>query len=108
MTDHKNPEHYRGTIEPLDAIEAWAPTWPPAIAHHLACAVKYAARCARKGDLVGDLVKARQYLDRAIGLVEGPGAAARTEPAPTPKPSAPWPELPPVEGMTPPKPMPPR
>lgn len=103
-----DPAHYQGKIQPMAAIEEWSLTWPAAVVYHLGCAVKYIARCGRKGSLRDDLIKARTYLDRAIGLVEGPGAAARTEPAPTSKPSAPWPELPPVEGMTPPKPMPPR
>lgn len=70
MTTDTNPAHYQGTIEPLDAITAWALTWPVAYAFHLGNAIKYIARCGRKGALLGDLRKARTYLDRAIAGLE--------------------------------------
>jgi hypothetical protein len=62
--DH--PPHYTfGAIEVIDAIEAWG------LGFHLGNVVKYVARAAHKGDQLADLKKARWYLDRAIGRLEG-------------------------------------
>jgi hypothetical protein len=61
--DH--PPHYTfGAIEVIDAIEAWG------LGFHLGNVVKYVARAAHKGDLVGDLKKARWYLEREIERLE--------------------------------------
>lgn len=59
--DH--PDHYGGADNPYEAIkviEAWG------LGFNLGNAVKYVARCERKGAPVGDLEKARWYLDREI------------------------------------------
>jgi len=67
------PAHYAGAVEPLAAIEDWSRSWPVAVVFHLGCVVKYLARCGRKGDLRGDLRKARDYLDRALAVLgDGP------------------------------------
>ena len=59
------PEHYvKGrNIQPIDVIEDWG------LCHHLACVVKYLARCGRKQDAHQDLLKARWYLSRKIDLL---------------------------------------
>ncbi len=62
--DH--PPHYNvGRIEVIDAIEAWE------LGFHLGNVVKYVARAAHKGNQLADLKKARWYLDREIGRLEG-------------------------------------
>lgn len=55
-----HPPHYIAgrTIEPIEAIEGYG------LCHHLACALKYIARCGRKEDGVQDLQKALWYLLR--------------------------------------------
>lgn len=57
------PEYYtRLSPEPIDVIEAWG------LGFHLAQVVKYVARAGHKTmDPTQDLLKARFYLDRAIG-----------------------------------------
>jgi hypothetical protein len=55
------PHHYTfGSIEVIDAIEAWE------LGFHLGNVVKYAARAAHKGRYIEDLRKARWYLDREL------------------------------------------
>ncbi len=56
------PEHYvkDRSIEPLDVIESWK------LMHHVACALKYIARCGRKDCEKTDLEKAIFYLDRFL------------------------------------------
>ncbi len=62
----EHPPHYTfGAIEVIDAIEAWG------LGFHLGNVVKYVARTAHKGQQLADLKKARWYLDRAIGRLEG-------------------------------------
>ena len=59
------PFHYtRGSIEVLDFIE------DQNLDFHLGNVVKYVARCGHKGDMLGDLRKAREYLSRRIALLE--------------------------------------
>lgn len=61
-----HPPHYNvGPIEVIDAIEAWE------LGFHLGNVVKYVARAAHKGNQLADLKKARWYLDREIGRLEG-------------------------------------
>ena len=52
------------TIEPIDVIEDWR------LGHHLACALKYIARCHRKYNTSQDINKAIWYLERYRALVE--------------------------------------
>ena len=60
------PFHYtRGSIEVLDFIE------DQKLDYHLGNVVKYVVRCAHKGDELGDLRKALQFLARRIALLEG-------------------------------------
>ena len=66
-TDPVNhPAHYNyGSIEVIDAIEAWD------LGFHIGNAIKYLARYKQKGNPVEDLKKARWYIDRQIALIEG-------------------------------------
>ncbi len=63
--DH--PSHYGGDTpyEAIKVIEAWG------LGFHLGNAVKYLSRAGKKGDRLVDLRKARWYLDREIGRLEG-------------------------------------
>lgn len=58
--DH--PPHYGGdtTYEAIKVIEAWG------LGFCLGNALKYIARCDRKGSPVEDLEKARWYIDREL------------------------------------------
>jgi len=59
-----HPAHYGGADNPYEAIkviEAWD------LGFCLGNAIKYISRAGKKGDAVEDLMKARWYLDRAIG-----------------------------------------
>ena len=59
-----HPPHYTfGTIQPLDAIEAWK------LGHHEASVVKYIVRARHKGAELEDLEKAQTYLRRKIKLL---------------------------------------
>lgn len=56
---HHPPHYIEGrTIEPIDVIESYG------LCHHLACVVKYIARCGRKEDAVKDLQKSLWYAGR--------------------------------------------
>ncbi len=56
---HHPPHYIEGrTIEPIDVIESYG------LGHHLACVVKYIARCGRKEDGIKDLKKAQWYAER--------------------------------------------
>jgi hypothetical protein len=68
------PAHYVSgrSIEPLDVIEDWG------LPHHLACALKYIARCQRKGSPQEDVRKAIFYLERFHQRLE----RARNQPPP--------------------------
>jgi len=60
-----HPAHYNaGVIEVIDAIESWK------LGFHLGNVVKYVARADHKGDFLGDLRKAKWYLDRQIKRIE--------------------------------------
>lgn len=73
-------DHYRTLeIQPWDAMKAWMT--PAEFRGFLrGNAIKYLARCDKKGQLVADLRKARHYLDKLIEeevaapLVEALGA----------------------------------
>lgn len=62
MSDDTNPAHYRSlSPEPITVIEGWM------LSFHLGNTLKYIARAGRKTpDALGDLKKARWYLDREI------------------------------------------
>jgi hypothetical protein len=63
----KRPRHYtRGEIEVIDFIEQVVKDYPPEIAHHIGCILKYVARAPHKGKMQEDLEKAEWYLKRAI------------------------------------------
>jgi len=65
-----HPAHYAGLVpEPLDVIEAWGLTED----HHRACAIKYIARCGRKGSAATDLRKAAHYLERRARMFDREG-----------------------------------
>jgi len=60
----KPPDHYDfGVYEPWYVITAWG------LGYELGCVLKYVSRAGRKGPALDDLVKARNYLDRAIDLL---------------------------------------
>lgn len=60
-----HPPHYtKGKFEVIDVLEDWQ------LNYHLACVVKYIARCDLKSDAIQDLKKARWYLDREISRRE--------------------------------------
>lgn len=62
-----SPDHYLlgRSIEPIEVIESWS------LCHHLACVVKYIARCGRKENAYQDLKKAEWYLERKLILLHG-------------------------------------
>jgi len=61
MSTIDHPRHYnQGTIEVIDAIEAWG------LGFNLGNAVKYLARCDHKGAPVEDLRKALWYIQREL------------------------------------------
>jgi len=59
-----SPPHYVADreIQPIEVIESWG------LCHHLACVVKYLARCGRKQEALKDLQKAEWYLTRELNL----------------------------------------
>jgi hypothetical protein len=61
MSTVDHPKHYtHGSIEVIDAIEAWG------LGFSLGNAVKYIARCDHKGNAVEDLRKALWYIQREL------------------------------------------
>lgn len=66
-----HPQHYvmGRSIEPIEVIESWG------LCHHLACVLKYIARCGRKDSALNDLRKAHWYLSRKLelGIAQIPG-----------------------------------
>ena len=61
MSTIDHPQHYNhGTIEVIDAIEAWG------LGFNLGNAVKYLARADHKGAPVEDLRKALWYIQREL------------------------------------------
>lgn len=65
MTDLINhPPHYRGAggLEAIEVIERYG------LGYHLGNAIKYLLRAGKKGELQGDLEKARWYLRRWVDL----------------------------------------
>ena len=62
-----NPPHYKFLgIEPIEVIKDWYSDVNPFYAFCLGNALKYLARCTRKGDTIGDLMKAQNYIQRVI------------------------------------------
>lgn len=64
----KQPSHYTQDIECIDAIKS--AIGDSFIDHCRATAMKYIWRCDKKGKLLEDLCKARQYLTFAIDELE--------------------------------------
>ena len=67
MTDPiTSPSHYTEgrKYEPKDVIRDWD------LNFNLGNVVKYVSRAGRKGDMVEDLLKARQYLDFELQALE--------------------------------------
>ena len=65
MSARPNVAHYNyGVLQPWDVIAAWR------LDYWLGNVVKYIARHQRKGDALGDLRKARDYLNYAIQRME--------------------------------------
>jgi hypothetical protein len=63
----KHPPHYtQGSIECIDAIEQVVAHYPPDMAYHVGCILKYLWRAPHKGTFVQDLKKAHWYLERAL------------------------------------------
>ena len=63
-----HPDHYTfGKYEVIDVIEDWG------LNYNRSCVIKYVARAGRKDKAkeAEDLKKARFYLDREIGKLEG-------------------------------------
>ncbi len=62
LKEVEHPDHYTfGTQQVWDTLDEWFPNDP-----HLWLVGKYIARANHKGNLLKDLRKARQYLDRRI------------------------------------------
>ena len=62
------PSHYTfGKLEVIDVIEDWG------LGFHLGNVVKYVARSPHKGRELEDLKKAKWYLERRIGQIDGAG-----------------------------------
>ena len=73
-------QHYQGfsvppKAEAIDIIEAslarWQNSLPLSVCYSLAQALKYILRAGLKDDPCKDIRKARDYLSRAINLMEG-------------------------------------
>lgn len=62
-----NAKHYVGDVEPIDLIVSLG-LGP---AHCRANIIKYISRYDRKGEAMGDLLKAKQYLEWLIELEKG-------------------------------------
>ena len=63
----KHPAHYGGDVphEVIKCLEAWGLELDALLWN----TVKYIARCAKKGEMLEDLEKARYYLDRRITVL---------------------------------------
>ena len=65
MSNAINPKHYTfSKYEPKDVIREWK------LNFNLGNVVKYVCRAGKKGDIIEDLKKARQYLDFEIEALE--------------------------------------
>ena len=64
-----HPEHYAGTVECIDAMEACA-TPEHFIGYCRLCAFKYLWRAGKKGDALTDYKKAIWYLERLVKTME--------------------------------------
>lgn len=62
----EHPKHYNaGSIEVWDAIEDWG------LGFLLGNVIKYVVRAGKKGDRLEDLLKAREYINKAIEIEKG-------------------------------------
>lgn len=67
MSDIYKPKHYTNNeIEVIQFIEQVTKDYPGDIAYHVGNTLKYLARAPHKGNMVQDLSKARNYLNRAV------------------------------------------
>ena len=68
----RNPDHYVSgrNYEPKDVIRDWG------LNFNLGSAVKYIARCGRKGDAIEDLQKAKQFIEFEIAALKAEAAGA--------------------------------
>jgi hypothetical protein len=81
----RKPAHYtRGEIEVIDFIEQVVKDYPPEIAHHIGCLIKYVARAPHKGNMQQDLSKGEWYLARAINKVAELDRTGKLTPAACP------------------------
>ena len=70
MNENINPEHYKGTIECIDAIEEVVRDLQGIEATDTGNIIKYMWRWKRKNG-VEDLLKAKWYINHLIGYVAG-------------------------------------
>lgn len=62
-----DPDHYKGPVEAIDAIEAVVDGLDARSAYLLGNVLKYVLRAGRKGDAGEDLAKANNYAHRLVG-----------------------------------------
>ena len=67
MNDIYKPNHYTNNeIEVIHFIEQVTKDYPADIAYHVGNTLKYLARAPHKGNMEQDLLKALNYLNRAV------------------------------------------
>ena len=73
MTDQINPEHYKhGPVEAIDVVEAAIARAPdPVLGNCQGHVLRYILRMWDKGDPAVNAAKARWYLNRLLGKLEG-------------------------------------
>lgn len=62
-------QHYGGTVQPWDAMESWL-TPIEFEAYLRGNAIKYLARCTKKGTYKQDIQKAHHYLEKLLEVIE--------------------------------------
>ncbi|MBL4783888.1 MAG: DUF3310 domain-containing protein [Cohaesibacteraceae bacterium] len=74
-----SPSHYTsGSIETIDVIEQVCALYPGNEACNIGNVIKYVSRAPLKGNKLQDLQKARNYLNRVVGHLEGLEGAGGT------------------------------
>lgn len=67
MSDIYKPKHYTSNeIEVIEFIEQVTKDYPSDISYHVGNTLKYLARAPHKGNMDQDLLKALNYLNRAV------------------------------------------
>lgn len=70
MSDNvATPKHYAGDIEPIQFMKS-VRSEEEYRGFCICNAIKYLARAGKKGDILEDLIKARNYLTFAIAAIE--------------------------------------